>query len=243
MKAVFQKIKAKSRKVSLRTGHKSYSENEYGKTARITDQSYRERLTSWQIPAIQAHFGDLTDKVFLDIGAGDIVLGDKLEEVGHPKIFYAQDLSRPSLNSGLKRITGSTQDSAPFVTMSSDSFDFSEIPDSSVDCAFSNSLFSHLSVNSIALCLRNLAPKMVPGGKYLSSMIIHPGDDDTNAYDWSYLGTEGSQVVSYFNKDPFHYSLASLESLSELRTNFSIVKVHDYGHPFQKLVEFRPQQL
>ena len=73
MKAVFQKIKAKSRKVSLRTGYESYSENEYGKTARITDQSYRERLTSWQIPAIQAHFGDLTDKVFLDIGAGDIV--------------------------------------------------------------------------------------------------------------------------------------------------------------------------
>ena len=239
MKAYLRKIMSAVRGVSHETEYTSYSENEYGKTARITDQSYRKRLTSWQVPAIKTHFGDLTEKVFIDIGAGDIVLGEHLQEIGRPKTFYAQDLSRPSLDSGLRRISGSSKDSPPFVTMSSENFDFSLIPDCTIDCAFSNSLFSHLSINSIVLCLRNLAPKMKANGKYLSSMIILPENQETGPFDWSHLGTQGSQVISHFNKDPFHYTQKSLERLTEFDTGFVVAEVHDYGHPFQSLVEFR----
>lgn len=239
MKSYLRKIVSTARAISHGTGYENYSENEYGKTARMTDQSYRDRLASWQIPAIKLHFGDLEGKVFIDIGAGDIILGEHLRELGQPQTFYAQDLSRPSLNAGLKRITGASTDSPPFITMSSDNFDFSSIPDRTIDCAFSNSLFSHLSVNSKVLCLRQLAPKMKSTGKYLSSMIVVPDDRETMAFDWSYLDTQGSDVVSHFTKDPFHYSEKSLERLAEFDTGFIVSKVHDYGHPFQRLVEFR----
>lgn len=92
------------RRARLRTGYEEYTENNYGKVARITNDEYRERLTSCQVPAIKRHFGNLTGKTFLDIGAGDIVLGEKLADIGTPSTFYAQDLSQPSLDAGISRI-------------------------------------------------------------------------------------------------------------------------------------------
>lgn len=222
----------------MKTDYENYTENTYGKNARRTDEEYRAQLTSWQVPAVKRHFGDLTGKVFIDVGAGDIVLGETLSDIGVPSIFYAQDLSRPSLEAGLHRIREAGISTSIFRALVSDDFDFGVIPDRSLDAAFSNSLFSHLSINSILLCLRNLAPKMKPGSKYLSSMIVLPIGDERAPYDWSYLGTKGSTVVSYPTRDPFHYTEETVHLLSSFKTGFDVTQVHDYGHPFQKLVEF-----
>ena len=222
----------------MKTGYEDYKENKYGRVVRITEDAYRNDLVSWQIPAIKKHCGDLTNKSFIDIGAGDIVLGEFLSEIGTPKVFYAQDLSEPSLKSGIERIQKSRTKVDIFRTLVSDNFDFGEIENSSLDYAFSNSLFSHLSINSILMCLRNLAPKMNVDGKYYSSMIIIPSGDESQPYDWSYLERKGTNVISYPNKDPFHYSEKTVASLSYFDTGFKVVTIHDYGHPFQKLVEF-----
>ena len=225
----------------MQTDYEKYAENNYGKRARITNHEYRTRLTSWQVPAIKKHFGNLTGKVFIDVGAGDIVLGEKLSDIGAPSIFYAHDLSRPSLEAGIERIGNSGFSTRNFRTLVSDDFDFGVIPDGTIDAAFSNSLFSHLSINSILLCLRKLAPKMKPGSRYLSSMIVQPSGDESAPYDWSYLGTKGTAVVSYPTRDPFHYAEETIYLLSKLKTGFEVTQVHDYGHPFQKLVEFKVQ--
>ena len=49
-----------------KTGYVNYTENSYGRVATITDEKYRKALVSWQIPAIKKHFGDLTDKPFIE---------------------------------------------------------------------------------------------------------------------------------------------------------------------------------
>ena len=233
-----KKIRRALRSVRYATGYEAYSENAYGKNARLTSQAYRDRLTGWQVPAIKTHFGDLTGKVFLDIGAGDIVLGEKLAEIGIPSTFYVQDLSQPSLDAGLRRIRASDCPQTDIVTLCSDDFDFGMIPDATVDFAFSNSLFSHLSINSIVLCLGNLAPKMRPGSKYLSSMIVLPTGDGSAPHDWHQQNVKGSDVTSYPNRDPFHYTETTVRLLSSFDTGFTVKTIHDYGHPFQKLVEF-----
>lgn len=245
MKRLTKKIKSIIWAAKYSTSYENYNENSYGRVARITNEAYRTDLVSWQVPAINKHFGDLTGRTFIDIGAGDIVLGEFLSELGTPKIFYAQDLSEPSLKTGLRRIEKTGAKMETFVTFASDDFDFSEIPDGSLDCAFSNSLFSHLSLNSILLCLRKLAPKMKVGSKYLSSMIVIPGGDENpqndwnKPYDWSHLGRKGTNIVSYPSKDPFHYSEDLVATLSQFDTGFKVVDIHSYGHPFQKLVEFQ----
>ncbi len=216
----------------------NYTENNYGKVPRITNDKYRAFLTNYQVPAIKKHCGDLTGKVFLDIGAGDIVLGEKLNEIGVPKKFYVQDLSKPSILSGLKRLDASGVDISNIVGFVSTNFDFNVIEDGEVDYAFSNSLFSHLTINSITLCLHNLSPKMPIGAKYFSSMIVLPTDEDTYAYDWSYLKKLGTQLASYSIKDPYHYTANTIKNLQQFNTGFKMKHIHDYGHPFQKLVEF-----
>lgn len=221
------------------TDFPDYRENDYGKVPRMTDAAYRAALTSWQVPAIQRHCGDLTGKVFLDIGAGDIVLGEKLDELGVPRKFYVQDLSRPSLLAGLQRLQATGIDTRMFRTLVSDSFDFAQIEDEEVDFAFSNSLFSHLSINSIVLCLRNLHPKLKMGASYFSSMIVLPDDTERLVYDWSHLDRPMTQVVSSSVRDPFHYTPNTICNLQHLRTGFTVRHIHDYGHPFQKLVEFQ----
>lgn len=221
------------------TDYTDYADNNYGVAVRLVDEDFRAELASWQIPAHRTHFGDLTGKVFMDIGAGDLVLGERLAEIGEPAIYYVQDLSRPSLEAGLARLEEAGISTNRIVPLVSDQFDFSAVPDGSLDGAFSNSLFSHLTLNSIALCLRNLAPKMKTGAAYLSSMIVVPAATEPESYDWSHLGTKGSAVVSYPTKDPYHYTAATVHLIGQLQDGFSVAQIHDYGHPFQKLVEFR----
>jgi len=215
-----------------------YTENAYGKNPRITSDEYRTDLTSWQVPAIKKHIGDLTGKVFIDIGAGDIVLGEKLNEIGVPKIFYVQDLNEVSLQVGAQRIAQSGVDMSIFKGIVSDSFIFDAVEDGEIDAAFSNSLFSHLSINSITLCLRNLFPKMKSNSSYFSSMIVLPSDAEEFSYDWKYLGTKYSNVVSTSIRDPYHYTENTIRQLSNLNVGFEVKAIHNYGHPFQKLVEF-----
>ena len=238
MKKILKKIKKITNSNIYKTGFRNYTENSYGRVARITDEEYRKDLVSWQIPAIKKHFGDLTNKSFIDVGAGDIVLGEFLYEIGIPKIFYAQDLSEISLKVGMDRIKKSKINPDIFVTMSSDNFDFSKVEDFELDYAFSNSLFSHLSINSILFCLRKLSKKMKIGGKYLTSMIILPTSKEEESFDWSFLKKKHTDVISHSTKDPFHYSEETIMHLSSFSTGFKFIKIHDYGHPFQKLVEF-----
>lgn len=218
------------------TGHFGYSENRYGKVARVTGVALRSTLLGYQIPAILEHFGRLDGAVFLDIGAGDIVLGDQTEELGMPEIFFAQDLSTPSLEEGLKRLRKSGFPTGHIVTLSSLDFNFEAIPRESIDLAFSNSLFSHLSLNSILLCLENLGPRMKSGSAYLSSMIVAPEGSHKTSVSWPYAG---GTIRSYPTSDPYHYSNQTIQALSSLNPFFEVAKIHEYGHPFQKLVEFK----
>ena len=238
MKKFIKKIKKITNAKIHKTSYGNYTENSYGRVARITDEEYRKDLVSWQIPAIKKHFGDLTNKSFIDVGAGDIVLGEFLLEIGIPRTFYAQDLSEISLKVGIDRIKKSKINPDIFVTMSSDNFDFSKVEDFELDFAFSNSLFSHLSINSILLCLRKLSKKMKIGGKYFTSMIVLPSSKEEESFDWSYLENKYTDVKSYSTKDPFHYSAETINNLSSFNTGFKLIKIHDYGHPFQKLAEF-----
>lgn len=210
----------------------------YKENPRLTTHDKRERLAAFQVQAIQKHIGDLTNKVFLDIGAGDIVLGEKLDHIGTPQKFFVHDLSEKSIDVGLGRLKSTGINTDIFHKSVSDCFDFRAIQDQEVDVAFSNSLFSHLSIDLITLCLRNLSCKMKNGSSYFTSMIILPDNTERSSYNWSYIDSPFAQHSSYDNKNPFHYTKNTLENLQTNDIGFEFSQVHEYGHPFQKLVEF-----
>lgn len=221
-------------------------ENSYNKRARTTDESYRADLSSWQIPAIQKHIGSLNAKVFLDIGAGTIIPGEHFEKIGKPNKYYAQDINPDTLVEGIEFLKSKGVDTSIFNTLESDDFDFSLIKDGEVDVAWSNSLFSHLSIDSICYCLKNLKPKMKRGSSYYTSMIILPDNIERSDYFWNLeAGSRYNKTPRYLNitshslRNPFHYTKSTLNKYPFIdQTGFELKAIHNYGHPIQELVEF-----
>jgi len=222
---------------------RAYTENNYERKNRTVSRNERKRLAEYQVPAIERHFGSLEGRVFLDIGAGDIVLGEHQEKIGRPAKFYVQDINRQALASGIKRLSNQGIDTSNIVRLVSDSFNFDKVEDSTVDCAFSNSLFSHLTLNSIIFCLRRLRPKMKTGSSYLSSMVVVPGQVEPEFYHWN--SDRKSKRHNFRTRaiggNTYHYTESSIELFLQHETGFSVKAIHEYGHRFQKLVEFRAQ--
>ena len=214
-----------------------YLENNYLKKPRIINDQYRKRLQSFQVPAIKKHFGSLEGRCFADIGCGDIPLGYCQGEIGRPKKYYATDLNKDALDSGFKSLINSGVDVSNIEMIPGPYFDFDLIPDASIDAAFSNSLFSHLSLNTILICLKRLRPKMANHAKYLSSMIILPPGIDCIEYKWEVKYGR----VSHSSQDPFHYQFLEFKEIVDSCTDFSCRTLYEYGHPFQVLVEFLPK--
>ena len=185
-------------------GEEIARENFYKERARTTNTQYRAYLSSWQVPAIQKHIDTLDGKVFLDIGAGTIIPGEHFEKIGKPNKYYAQDIRLDPLVDGIEFLKSKGVDISIFNKLVSDDFDFSSIEDGEVDVAWSNSLFSHLSINSICHCLKNLNPKMKRGSSYYTSMIILPDNKDRSHYNWYQPGVWYSNFISHALSDPFH---------------------------------------
>ena len=214
-------------------------ETNYKNKTRTTSQQYRNDLSSWQVSAIQEHIGTLNEKVFLDIGAGTIIPGGHFEKIGRPDKYYAQDINSDTLAEGIEFLKSKGVDTSIFTTLVSDDFDFSLIHDNEVDIAWSNSLFSHLSIDSICYCLKKLNPKMKRGSSYYTSMLILPDNLERSSYSWEHLKVKYSSVTSHSLRDPFHYTRSKLNNYPFIdQTGFQLKTIHKYAHPIQELVEF-----
>jgi hypothetical protein len=105
--------------------------------------------------------------------------------------------------------------------------------DSEFDFAIAQSLFTHLPLNHIRLCLSRLAGKMRMGGRFFATFFIV---DESHPYGEPSVHVGG--VTSFDAKDPFHYRPSDLSYLcrnlpwrSELRGR--------WNHPRdQQMVEF-----
>ena len=214
-------------------------QNPYKNSARHTGEQYRKDLSSWQLPAIQEHIKTLNEKVFLDIGAGTIIPGEHFEKIGSPDKYYAQDINLDPLAEGIEFLKSKGVDTSIFTTLVSDDFDFSLIEDGEVDVAWSNSLFSHLSIDVICYCLKKLNPKMKRGSSYYTSMLILPDNLERSSYSWHHLKVKYSDITSHSLKNPFHYTRSTLNNHPFIdQTGFQLKTIHKYGHPIQELVEF-----
>ncbi|AXS39971.1 class I SAM-dependent methyltransferase [Breoghania sp. L-A4] len=119
------------------------------------------------------------DTRLLDIGCGAMPLGHAAIPFfeGGSGRYFAADISQKTIDVA-RDLLRQKELSLPDKHISiSDNFDW---PDdwAPVDLAFSNSLFSHLTLNAIYLCLVNVYRVMKPGGVYYSTFFLCPDDHD-----------------------------------------------------------------
>lgn len=161
----------------------------------------------------------------LDVGCGAMRGGIHFARYLEPGNYYGTDINDRLIEAALRveiPAAGLQDRLSPSQLKVTDSFD----ADFGVqfDFAIAQSVFSHLPLNHIRLCLAQTAKAMAPGGRFYATFFRVPDDLPYDA-DW-----QQTKVVSHVAADPFHYRVHELEWAAGV-ADWDFKYVGDWGHP------------
>ena len=170
----------------------------------------------------------------LDVGCGalraGILLAKYLEPGGYHGIDVNESLIRAALVHELP--LAGLQDRVPAENLRvTDRFecDFGV----AFDFAIAQSVFTHLPLNHIRLCLYQLSRVMTPGGRFYATFFEAPAN---TPYD-----RRVQQVIrkTWPERDPYHYRRADLRWAGETVADWKVRYIGDWGHPRgQRMMEY-----
>ncbi|NLF79179.1 MAG: class I SAM-dependent methyltransferase [Chloroflexi bacterium] len=179
--------------------------------------------------------GLLPEHDFLDVGCGSLRGGLHFINYLEPGHYCGIDIDKSLLRAGWKEVKKHHLSDKKPLLVHTDSFDFLAL-NRTFDFALAQSVFTHLPLNSVALCLITMAHALKPGGKFFATFfentqgiyhtqpIPQPGVDRTR--------------LSYFDRDPYHYNLATFEWICE-GIDLKVEYIGDWDHPRnQKMLLF-----
>lgn len=176
------------------------------------------------------------DSIVLDLGCGPLRLGVRLISQLRHGWYFGVDINERTLGLGRRVLDDAGVRSDRYTLMASGRFDLSPL-DRRIDLAFSNSLFSHLNLNSILLCLLQVRRVLVDQGAYYSTAFLAP--DATQWLQPIERDKWGTKFHSFPDRDPYHYAFETLSALAAL-AGFSVSVDADFGHPTQTMLCFKP---
>ena len=225
------------------------SENTYRQDVFLGDlrhQNDRRQQRIWaehqqmQLSFLQRR-GLTSSSIVLDIGCGPMRLGSALIPQLKDGWYYGQDINPITINYGeeVLRQAGITVH-APYTLFASDLFDFSLV-DRPVQIAFSNSLFSHLTLNSILTALLQLQTVLAPTGVLYATFFAL---EDRRSWLKPHPRNKWGRLFdTYPHQDPYHYSVSLMKDLAR-QAGFRMDVLDDFGHPTQTMGRFRrPRRL
>ncbi|MDD5109696.1 MAG: sulfotransferase [Patescibacteria group bacterium] len=117
-----------------------------------------------------------------------------------------------------------------------ENFDFQALRQQ-FDYAIAVSVFTHIPLNQIIQCLRNVASVLVPGGKLFATIFESP-----SGAAWLKPQVnrchDGTTVTTYPTQDPFHYDLRTFEQICQ-GTDLQCTYLGEWQHPRnQKMLVF-----
>ena len=220
------------------------NENSYRQDVFLEDlrrQKNRHQQRIWtehqhmQLSFLQRR-GLKSSSTVLDLGCGPMRLGSVLIPLLDDGWYFGQDINPNTISFGeeVLREEGISK-KAPYTLFSSDQFDLSPV-DRPVQIAFSNSLFSHLTLNSIFAALLQLKTVLLPSGVFYASFFAL---DHERSWLKSHPRNKwGRQFETFPHQDPYHYPVSLLKKLA-FQAGFRLDVVNDFGHPTQTMGRFR----
>lgn len=174
--------------------------------------------------------GLLPGMTFLDIGCGCLRVGVHLVEYLEAGHYFGIDLSDELLTVGYERELGPLGlcHKLPRENLlCDDEFDFGRLVNASrFDMALALSLFTHLPMNHLRLCLERLEGKMPPGAKLILTLFHCPAD---RPWHLPMLHQPGG-ITSYPTRDVFHYRHSDLQRCAH-GLPWHVGEPQQWGHP------------
>lgn len=177
-------------------------------------------------------FGLQPHHKLLDLGCGSLRGGIHFIKYLDRGNYYGMDINASLIEAAKVEVKeASLEDKAPHLLVS-DRFAIEQF-DEKFDFVLSISLFTHLPANNIIRCLAEVSKNLKNRGKYLATFFIAP----RSVYLDKLLHQPGDVVTNY-DRDPFHYSLAEITSMANL-AGLKVNLIGDWNHPRnQQMVEF-----
>ena len=193
--------------------------NQYTDTAAIADLAsdgrHRQAVGGlWdEIGQLQFDFllnnGLKPEHYLLDLGCGSFRCGVKLVPYLDPGHYYGLDLNASLIDAGYDKeiVPAGLANRLPRANLASnDRFDASGFA-RPFDYAIALSLFTHLPWNDIRVCLEMLADVMAPGAKLFATYFPLAAAARSGVP----VRHEPGGIVTYGNRDPYHYRPTDIE--------------------------------
>ncbi len=178
---------------------------------------------------------------FLDVGCGSLRGGIhfvRYLDTGH---YFGIDIDDKLLQAGRQELKTSNLLHKKPTLMQTDRFDFQALHQT-FDYALAQSVFTHLPLNSIVRCLASIAKVLKTGGRFCATFFENPGGK-LNLEPLAHPRTDGPDIVSFFDKDPYHYDFPTME-WSCKGTGLRAEYLGDWSHPRnQKMMVFVKREL
>jgi SAM-dependent methyltransferase len=196
-----------------------------------------------EIGALQLNFlvkqGLTPSMTLLDIGCGAFRGGVHLIRYLDAGNYYGVDQNKSLLRAGveIELAVAGLRNRLPVLNIVHDEkFDFESLY-VRFDIALAQSVFSHIDMNQIRLCLTNLAPVMEKGGRFYATFFERPPGYPLNHS----LEHPPMNVETFSAFDPYHYAVSDFEFLAN-GLPWTIENIGDWGHPRgQKMLAFYKQ--
>jgi SAM-dependent methyltransferase len=193
-----------------------------------------DEVGTLQFEFLKTHGLAPTD-ILIDIGCGCLRGGVHFIDYLNAGNYHGIDLSSALLDAGYDvEVAGlGLQAKLPRSNLLTDGhFGFDRF-EKRFDVALAQSVFTHLPLNHIRLCLHRLAAAMRPGGRLFATFFEAP---EHHAIDRPLDHPNGVRTFSY--QDPFHYRISELEAICQ-EMPWRITFAGDWAHPRdQKMVVF-----
>ena len=173
----------------------------------------------------------------IDVGCGSLRGGVHFARYLEQGNYYGIDLNQALIDAGYeqelkpegldKRVPRSN-------LHATSEFDFSSF-DKPFDFALALSVFTHLPLNTMRICLERLAPKMVLGGAFFATVFEADPEEPT----WKVVHHEPGGISTNGDRDPYHYRREDLSYIAGA-SGWTAEWIGAFNHPRdQQMVCFR----
>lgn len=177
---------------------------------------------------------------FLDVGCGALRGGVRFINFLDPGHYFGIDRN-PEIIGAANRIEiprHGLSEKHPRL-MVTDNFGFDRFGQT-FDFALAQSVFTHVPINDLIMCLMKMDKVLKPGGTFFATFWENPGGK-LNLEPIMHFSTDGADFPTFLDRDGYHYDVGTFEWICE-GTSLKVEFLGDWSHPRdQKMLAFVKQ--